>query len=182
MTPEAFRAQQPTTNIKLTKVMTMDTNLAADLEPPRRLNRSALLLAGITRHYPFHQVAEIPDQWQKFAPRISEMEPPTSSTTYGVIYNGGEESFDYLTAVEITNKTVVPADMHTLTIPAQNYLCFFHPGHVSSLRETCDAIWSQWIPAADDVIGPGPWFEQYDERFDPLTGSGGIEIWIPITP
>jgi AraC family transcriptional regulator len=26
----------------------------------------------------------------------------------------------------------------------------------------------------------GPAFERYEERFDPGTGLGGVEIWVPI--
>ena len=25
-----------------------------------------------------------------------------------------------------------------------------------------------------------PNFERYDESFDPLTGNGGFEIWVPV--
>ena len=25
-----------------------------------------------------------------------------------------------------------------------------------------------------------PWFEYYGESFDPQTGTGGLEIWIPV--
>jgi AraC family transcriptional regulator len=25
-----------------------------------------------------------------------------------------------------------------------------------------------------------PFFERYDENFDPLTGNGGLEIWIAV--
>jgi AraC family transcriptional regulator len=25
-----------------------------------------------------------------------------------------------------------------------------------------------------------PFFERYDERFDPRTGMGDVEIWVPI--
>jgi AraC family transcriptional regulator len=25
-----------------------------------------------------------------------------------------------------------------------------------------------------------PNFERYDEKFDPATGNGGLEIWVPV--
>jgi len=30
-------------------------------------------------------------------------------------------------------------------------------------------------------VTDAPNFERYDERFDPLTGNGGFEIWVPVT-
>jgi len=29
-------------------------------------------------------------------------------------------------------------------------------------------------------MADAPTFERYDETFDPLTGNGGFEIWVPI--
>ncbi|PYT97708.1 MAG: hypothetical protein DMG38_18645 [Acidobacteria bacterium] len=58
--------------------------------------------------------------------------------------------------------------------------------NVSKLHETCDAI-SKWLPdsgyqpAAADAETPA-FFERYSEEFDPQTGMGGIEVWVPIKP
>jgi predicted transcriptional regulator YdeE len=30
------------------------------------------------------------------------------------------------------------------------------------------------------VSAPSPDFERYDARFDPVTGSGIVEIWFPV--
>jgi len=29
-------------------------------------------------------------------------------------------------------------------------------------------------------MADAPTFERYDEKFDPATGNGGLEIWVPI--
>ena len=32
-----------------------------------------------------------------------------------------------------------------------------------------------WLKVAD-----APNFERYDDKFDPATGNGGLEIWVPV--
>jgi AraC family transcriptional regulator len=43
---------------------------------------------------------------------------------------------------------------------------------------------SEWLPTSgyEAATSPGApdFFERYTEEFDPRTGMGGIEVWIPI--
>ncbi len=180
-TPEQVREQAHTDNLDLTEAMTMqrEKNVGATLTTPRLEARENIELTGISRFYPFQRVGEIPDQWQTFAGIIPQLTQQQKPTTYGVIYNGNEDSFDYMSAIE------APPGGHTtkgairMTIAAQTYLVFEHAGHVATLRDTCDQIWSDWLPASGKTVVEAPWSEQYGDAFDPLTGSGGLEIWIP---
>jgi AraC family transcriptional regulator len=36
------------------------------------------------------------------------------------------------------------------------------------------------LPASGLTVADAPNFERYDENFDPLTGNGGFEIWVPV--
>ena len=48
-------------------------------------------------------------------------------------------------------------------------------------RETqSQAIFSQWLPAAGCTLEVEPNFEVYTDQFDPHTGTGLVEIWIPL--
>jgi predicted transcriptional regulator YdeE len=60
------------------------------------------------------------------------------------------------------------------------YAVFTHHGHVSTLHTTWDAIWHEWLPRSGYRMANTPEFERYDERFDPRTGSGTIEVWCSI--
>jgi AraC family transcriptional regulator len=46
-----------------------------------------------------------------------------------------------------------------------------------------DAIWA-WFPTSglEHVQTPGApaFFERYGEEFDPQSGMGGIEVWVPV--
>ncbi len=179
-TPEQVRAQGHTNNLKLMEATAMEQSKATDIPQPRIEQSGALKIVGTSRYYPFERVAEIPDQWQSFAPLIPRVTPEKDPVTYGVIYNADDASFDYMSGVELPGGVETPENMVSLTISAQSYAVFQHAGHVSALRETCDAIWSDWLPASEQTPVEAPWFERYGEQFDPLSGNGGLEIWIPV--
>jgi AraC family transcriptional regulator len=42
------------------------------------------------------------------------------------------------------------------------------------------AIWNKWIPQSGLKVVAAPSFERYGPEFNPKTGLGGVEIWIPI--
>ncbi len=160
----------------------MEHTKATTVEEPRYEDiNNQLSIVGISRHYSFEKVAEIPDQWQSFAPLIPRISQATKPTTFGVIYNGSDDGFDYLSGVELPKGADGPDNLVKLDVAPQTYVVFQHRGHVATLRDTCDAIWSDWLPASNGSVIEAPWFERYGENFNPHTGEGGLEIWIPIS-
>jgi AraC family transcriptional regulator len=72
-----------------------------------------------------------------------------------------------------------------VNVPAQRYAVFAHSEHVSKLRNTCEAIWRQWLPnSGHEFARPAPgapdFFERYGPGFNPQTGMGDIEVWVPV--
>lgn len=57
---------------------------------------------------------------------------------------------------------------------------FTHRDHVSTVRRTWYTIWNKALPEAGLQSADAPEFERYGAAFDPRTGEGGFEIWIPI--
>ena len=159
----------------------MEQKKAKSLAEPRLEALGRPKLIGISRLYKFEEVAAIPDQWQSFAPLISQVSNEPHPVTYGVIYNSDDDSFEYLSCVESAGLQDMPQNMVSLSLRPQSYLVFSHPGHVANVRETCDAIWSDWLPASGETVLDAPWFERYGPKFNPLTGAGGLEIWVPVS-
>jgi AraC family transcriptional regulator len=94
------------------------------------------------------------------------------------------DGIDYLAGVEVSSSSGLPGEFNVATIPAQKYAVFSHLEHVSKLRETLDAI-HKWLPGSGHEVARGTagapdFFECYSEEFDPLTGMGGMEVWIPV--
>lgn len=88
--------------------------------------------------------------------------------------------FDYLTAVEVSRPTAPPKGFSALELPQRQYAVFTHAEHIASVRKTFAAIWDHWLPASGFSAVEAPFFELYGANFDPLTGNGGLELWIPI--
>src|SRR5262249_28681154 len=102
-------------------------------------------------------------------------------TAYGVVYNFDSDSnFDYLCGVEVRGSAPLPNGFQSLQIPSQKYVVFRHAGHIAGIRATLAAIWSKWFPESGYQAAKGPALERYGPEFNPATGLGGFEIWIPI--
>ena len=64
--------------------------------------------------------------------------------------------------------------------PGQEYAVLRHLDHVSAIGTAIDKIWNTWVPQSGLKVKESPWFERYTEEFNPQSGMGGMEIWIPI--
>ena len=153
----------------------------AKLEAPRFEHGKPLMIVGLRAHYTSATADSMPAQWQKFVPHLGKIPGQAGSTTYGVLYNGDQSgNVDYLCGVEVANFDQVPAGLDRLRIPEQRYAVFTHRANVSKVKETWAAILEDWVPRSGAKLAGAPEFERYDERFDPRSGEGGLEIWVPV--
>ena len=72
------------------------------------------------------------------------------------------------------------AEFATVRLPAREYAVSTHRDNVSGIGKTIDKIWNVWLPQAAIKVASAPCFERYTEEFDPKTGMGGMEIWLPL--
>jgi AraC family transcriptional regulator len=151
------------------------------LDPPTFEDGDAMLIAGLQGHFNRDTAGQIPAQWLRFFPHIGHVPGQIGSIAYGVCLLS-PDGFDYLSGVQVANSTGLPADFNVVSIPAQRFAVFAHHGHVSKLGETCDAIERQWLPRSHfhHPANSPDLFERYGEGFDPKTGTGDIEVWVPI--
>jgi AraC family transcriptional regulator len=183
ITPEALRARGNLHQIQLLEAIKMDERLLESLEAPRFENHPTLLLAGLSGRYTPETVAGVPAQWQRFIPWIGHIPGQIGCTTYGVVCNADDAgSMEYLCGVEVTDFTGVPAELTRLRIPETAYAVFTHRDHISNIRRTWFTIYNKWFPESQWRIAEGPEFEKYGPEFNPQTGTGVLEIWIPVRP
>ena len=181
VTPEGLRARGHLKDLNLMEPIKMNETLLTHLEPPRFVTAKPLLIAGLSERYSAETCAAIPAQWQRFAPHIGHIPGQVGRVTYGVIYNGDDAgNTEYLSGVEVSDFSKVPAEFSRLRIPEQRYAVFSQKDHVSTIRQTWLTIWNQGLPESGHKAAGGPEFERYAEEFDPRTGGGGFEIWVPI--
>src|ERR1700741_1174953 len=158
---------------------------------PLFVNRRQLRIAGNGVHYDGQNSEEVARQWERFAPSIGKVPGQVGTAAYGVVTGsfGGERGFEYVTGVEVSDFNGLPAGFRRLTIPGQRYAVFVHDGHVSGIRDTMYTIKKEWLPKGmvpgrtDNSTEGGDqpnFFEQYGKEFDPRTGTGKIELWVPL--
>ena len=181
LTPEVLRARGNLDNIKLMEPIKMDETLLTNLDPPRVENLKTLLIAGLSERYNSETCANIPAQWQRFAPYLGHIPGQVGRTAYGVVYNSDDAgNTEYMSGVEVPDFSRIPADLSRLRIPEQRYAVFTQRDHIATIRRTWFTIWNKVLPESGHQAAGGPEFERYGEEFDPRTGNGGFEIWIPI--
>jgi AraC family transcriptional regulator len=88
----------------------------------------------------------------------------------------------YICCVEVADFSRLPRDFAQLSLPKRKYAVFSHRGHILAIRGTWNQIWNKWLPESGMRIVNTPRFERYTSAFNPMTGMGGLEIWIPLEP
>jgi AraC family transcriptional regulator len=181
VTPEAVRSSTRIDHIKLQEPIQMDSTVIDNLQAPRFETTKPLLIAGLSERYNHDNGAGIPGQWQRFNQSVENIPSRIGKVAYGVCCNGDDAgNFDYIAGVEVSDFSDLPREFASVRIPEQKYAVFTHREHISTIRRTINTIWNQWLPASGLKAADAPNFERYDEKFDPLTGNGGLEIWVPV--
>jgi AraC family transcriptional regulator len=181
VTPETVRGSAKLETLQLQEPITMDSTAIGNLQPPRFETGKPFLVAGPGERYTFETGAAIPGQWQRFHQKLGEIPHRVGRVAYGVCCNGDDSgNFDYIAGVEVSDFSDLPREFSRVRIPEQRYAVFSHKEHISTIRRTVSTIWNHWLPASGMKAADAPAFERYDENFDPLTGNGGLEIWVPV--
>jgi AraC family transcriptional regulator len=180
-TPEQVRAQGGYNHTLFLEAITMDSTPVADLAPPRFETLGPKRFAGIVQRHDCQSPAGIPDQWQRFIPYIGNIPGQVGQAAYGVCFNfDGDSNFDYMCSVEAAASPELPKGLTSLSVSSRKYAVFVHRGHVAGIRSTISAIWCNWLPESGFRAAEAPSFEKYGPEFNPRTGLGGLEIWVPV--
>jgi AraC family transcriptional regulator len=181
VTPEAVRAATCLDHLTLQEPILMDSTATDLLNPPRFETSKPLLVAGVGDRFSHENGAGIPGLWQRFHQTVAQLPSRVGPVAYGVCCNGDDAgNFDYIAGVEVADFSDLPREFMCVRIPEQKYAVFTHREHISTIRRTVNTIWNQWLPASGFHVADAPNFERYDDCFDPNTGNGGLEIWVPI--
>ena len=181
VTPESVRAMACIDQLRLQEPIQRDSTVLDTLPPPRFETGKAFLVAGPGERFNHQNGAGIPALWHRFHQSVADVSGRIGQVAYGVCCNGDDAgNFDYIAGVEVSDFSDLPREFARVRIPAQRYAVFTHAEHVSTVRRTVNTIWNQWLPASGLKVADAPNFERYDETFDPLSGNGGFEMWVPI--
>ena len=129
--------------------------------------------------------------WQRFRPRISEINNVINGSFYSVQEYDESLSFEQFTpntafdkwaAVEVSDLDGVPAGMEPMIVSGK-YAVFVHKGTPADFfRTTSPYIFGTWLPDSVFELDQRPQFEIMGEEYDPSDPNAEEEVWIPIKP
>ena len=181
LTPEAVRACGQLETLQLMEAITMSTEQTRTIGEPRIEQGAAMLIAGLQDHFAFEELGGLPALWQRVRPLLGHIEGQVDAVAYGVCFNTNETGFDYIAGVEVAARTPIAGDLAGLLVAPQRYAVFTS---TPTMSPPCAP--HSWRSSTSGCRGraTGPRTPRcssgYDHRFDPRTGLGGFEIWIPI--
>lgn len=181
MAPSRVREAGSTRSLKLMEPLEMKKDMLVDVAPPDLREQSAMRVAGLSTWCSVETINKLPSLWQAFGARAAEIAKAGNETAYGVCCDGdGAGKFRYVAGVEVPASLKLPEGMDDVAIPTGRHAVFTHRGHISDFPKTVYTIWNRALSEAGLSPRIAPDFELYDQRFDPMTGRGEVEIWIPV--
>ena len=145
---------------------------------PQRLIPGSVENAGRRSTRPMS--SEIPALWPKFVARSDEVQNAREPrVSYGVMWHGESVGvLHYMAAVSVLKPGRVPNGVTLLMLPAGKYTSFHFP--LSDLAKGFGEIFYRLLPSSGYAQGSGPYFERYDEAFDPRNSNSLVEICLPV--
>lgn len=184
LTPDELRRRRSLDTLDLVEPLRMESAEKVTLPPPVVETRNATRISGMSNHFTFQTMDNIPHLWSRFGPYIPELATDGPLTTFGVSgpMREGVDGFDYFAGAPIAKGAEVLPGLMEMTLPAGTYARFKHSGHISKIRATCMAVYETGLPALGREAD-GRWFslaEYYGPDFNPDTGLGTVEIWVKL--
>jgi AraC family transcriptional regulator len=180
-TPEAVRRTGNAKNLTMIKAVKLSEKTDVALPPPRFVSGDAMLVVGLAERHCFGATQGIPGQWQRFMQLYGDIPDKVQPIPLGISANMDDDgNFEYMAAVQVSKSSGLPKGLQQWRIPAQHYAVFRHEAHVSTIGQSYSAIFNTWLPANGRRLANGPTIERHLETFDPRTGLGGVDIWIPL--
>lgn len=177
--PSTVRTARSVSHLSLMEPLKMKKDMIVDVAKPETRDREAFRVVGLSTQCSFEDTSSIPGLWQSFNAQEDEVIGAVEGAAYGVCFDADETGqFRYTAGFEAAEKT---EGMDYVDLPAGRYAVFTHTGHVSDLPKTVYTIWNKSLPDLGLEPAKASDFERYDNRFDPETGRGTVEIWIPIS-
>jgi AraC family transcriptional regulator len=184
ITPEMVRRTATTEDLVMVEPIDIEGTDTPVLKPPRLVSGDDIRAVGLAQRHPFGSPKDIPAQWRNFMathyaaiPNKREGIPISLS---GDLDDDG--NFEYICAAEVTAFGKTPRGLIEVSLPARRYLVFAHDGHISTIGATYSAIWNTGLPDSGERVAEAFCIERHRPTFNPQTGMGGVEIWIPLEP
>lgn len=181
VTPEEVRRRADIEGLSVTSPLELGSG-SVRAPRPRLSSHPGMLLVGLSAPCSYRDTINIPAQWQRFMadcyfgiPRKKDRPP------IGICAAPDDEGcFSYICAAEVEAFERSDPSLTYFEIAPLNYAIFEHRDHVSTIFDTYAAIWDEALPAMARTVADSPVLEFHNHAFDPDTGFGGLQLWIPL--
>lgn len=181
VTPQAVRAAASTDHLVLVDPPELSGTAMPTEVSPVRTRVAAFVAIGIWSRIGVGDTSTAAGLWQSFMAQahrlVTRDEAPIgiSRTTDDAVV------VDYACAAVVNVSAGLPKGMSRIEVPAREYAVFDHLGHITTIATTYAAIWDIWSASSGlRVEEGGLCLERHKPSFDPSTGFGGVEIWMPL--
>jgi AraC family transcriptional regulator len=149
---------------------------------PRLATLGKMLFVGLSAPCSYRETINIPAQWQRFiADHYFDIPQRKDQMPIGICAVPDDEGcFSYICAAEVERFERRVPSLTYLEVGPRSYAVFDHHDHVSTIFDTYSAIWNEALPAMGRRVANGPVLEFHNDEFDPDTGFGGLQLWIPL--
>jgi AraC family transcriptional regulator len=149
---------------------------------PQLKQLGCMRLVGLTAPCSYNETIHIPAQWQRFmSSHYHDIPEKVESMPIGVCEPPDDEGcFRYVWAAEVKAFERRSPDLTYIETKPRSYAVFRHNDHMSKVLDTYSAIWNEALPEMSRTMADGPVMEFHNDAFDPDTGLGGLQIWVPL--
>lgn len=121
---------------------------------------------------------QVPVLWNRLCRQV---QVPDHRPRIGVLdlSAGPASRFTYLAGVE-ADQVPPGTQLHSLSVPAQNYVVISFRGPLAALAEVLKWFFRAWLPHAGCEALYGYDLEIYPPDFDPLAPEVSMEYWVPV--
>jgi AraC family transcriptional regulator len=179
--PKSVRSPPEAAALPLTHAILIQGARAMLLDEPTFETRPDREVAGPSRRYDMRTRAAIPAQWAAYNDDGTRVERPVGDAYYGVCHDfDGNDGFGYLCGQEVVPGAALPDGFARVALPAGRWARFRCGGHISTMGDAWSEVWGTWMERLGCTPRPGTVVEVYPPAFDPVTGDGGYELWVPV--
>jgi AraC family transcriptional regulator len=181
-TPKSVRIAGSTDHLKLTHPISLDLPDSEAESAPTRAQAAGFIAVGIWGRLGVGEASVAAELWQSFMAQAHHLVAQSREPPIGIGRTTPDsDAVDYACAVIVDKGTRIPKGLSRIEVPARDYAVFPHKGHVCTIGATYAAIWDGRLPASGLRIEEhGMCLERHRDTFDPTTGLGGVDIWMPL--
>lgn len=157
---------------------------------PKIISKPAFKAVGLS-YVGKNEAGEIPQLWDGFNQRYTEINNIDPSCCYGLCFSTPVAErksqkfepgvFEYVAAAEVADDQNIPEGMVCREVPEHKYLVFAHHGKLNTLGETYKYIYETWLPQSEYKVHPSKFdMEVYTDEFMMNSDQSKFYIYVAI--